>query len=458
MKDLFLSKRLSYVLGGLMLASATIIPSISHATTYYVSTTGSDANTGFEKSPFRSIKQGISNLSAGDTLYVKSGTYTESILSWQTPIPNGKSWDDPITIATYPGHEVTIKPPSGHAFFWIKDGKAKYLIIDGFMIDGQNSASHGFKFTLNTRYIRIQNSEIKNSKATGIIVTICDSCDPATFPHDTYHEFKNLHVHHNGTTDKDHGFYIETSYNLVESCDVHHNSGNGGKFFSAHKSPNGVTARTSNYNIARFNILHDNSQWNPEGWTFGWLLSSGVENKAYGNIAYNNSIGFAIGNGATRALLYDNLSYDNRLYGINVYGVWGGSTGGKVFNNTLYNNAQFGIGIRDGAKDTVVRNNISYNNGIDESRNIWLEPNESPGTVLSHNLVTDPKFVDSASKDFKLKISSPAIDKGMTILEVPIDFYGNSRPQGSAFDIGAHELVLESDEDPPQIPKKVTIF
>ena len=437
MKDLLLSKKLSYVLGGLILAYTSMAPSIGHATTYYVSTTGNNSNSGQESSPFRSIKEGIRNLSAGDTLYVKSGTYTESILSWKTLIPNGTSWNNPVTVSAFPGHTVVIQPPSGHAFFWIKDGKAKYLIIDGFTIDGQGRALHGFKFSSNSRYIRVQNSEIKNSKYSGVIVSICDSCDPSTFPHNTYHEFKNLHVHHNGTNEKDHGFYIETSHNLVESSDVHHNSGNGGKFFSARKSPNGVTIKTSNHNVARFNKLHDNSQWKPTGWTFGWLLASGRDNKAYGNIVYNNNIGLAIGNRATDALLYDNVSYDNRFYGINVYGVWGGSTGGMVFNNTLYHNGQYGIAVRDGAKDTVIRNNISYKNGTKESSNIWLEPNDSPGTVLSHNLVKDPQFVDSGSKDFRLKASSPAIDKGTKLLEVPIDLHGNSRPQGSAFDIGA---------------------
>ena len=244
---------------------------------------------------------------------------------------------------------------------------------------------------------------------------------------------------------------------MVEHSVVHHNSGNGGKFF------NGIgRIPSSNYNIARYNTLHDNSQYNHTGFTFGWLLASGVGNQAYGNVAYNNNIGFAIGNSAIDALLYNNVSYDNRLYGIIVYGNFGGSQGAKVFNNTVSSNDLYGIAVRNDAADTVIRNNISYDNGPNASRDIWLEPNKSPGTVTSHNYVEDPKFVNPASKDFRLQASSPTIDKGANILEVANDFYGNARPQGSGFDIGAHEVVIGTDNGTdnaaPEKPKGVRVF
>ena len=44
-------------------------------TKYYVSTNGNDANSGNSDAPFRTIKKGVSVLSAGDTLIVKSGNY-----------------------------------------------------------------------------------------------------------------------------------------------------------------------------------------------------------------------------------------------------------------------------------------------------------------------------------------------------------------------------------------------
>src|SRR5262249_45232346 len=43
--------------------------------TYYVATNGNDSNPGTISQPFRTIKKGIGILNAGDTLYIRSGTY-----------------------------------------------------------------------------------------------------------------------------------------------------------------------------------------------------------------------------------------------------------------------------------------------------------------------------------------------------------------------------------------------
>ena len=93
----------------LMLAlTILILPVKSNATIFHVSKTGNDLGAGTSSSPFQTITKGVSLLSAGDTLFVHSGTYAESILSWKTKIPNGKSWDQPIIVAAYPGDTVTI--------------------------------------------------------------------------------------------------------------------------------------------------------------------------------------------------------------------------------------------------------------------------------------------------------------------------------------------------------------
>ncbi len=428
-----------------------LIPTIVQASLFYVDKNGSDSNSGTQEQPFKTIKKGVSVLSADDTLYVRAGTYSESILSWQTPIPNGKSWDHPITIAAYPGDAVTINPPPGHAFFWVKDGKAKYLIIDGFNVDGRNRSLHGFKFHQGTTHIRVQNTEIKNSQDTAILVSGQGTVYGAQA--DTYHEFINLHVHHNGDSTRDHGFYIQTSRNLVEGCDIHHNSSNGGKFFISGETGGGGTA---NYNIFRHNITHDNGT-NTTQQAAGWLLSSGRGNEAYGNIAYNNDAGFTIGNNAVENLLYNNISYNNRADGIHVYGEWGGSDRAMVFNNTVYQNGEYGIVVRNGAEDTTIQNNISYKNGPDSSRNIWLHPNKSPGTELGNNVIVNPDFVDPSAYIFKLKPTSKAIDAGLPISKVSVDFFGIERVQGKAYDIGAIEYETVEDTTAPETPKSVRL-
>ncbi|MCA9469715.1 MAG: DUF1565 domain-containing protein, partial [Nitrospira sp.] len=118
--------------------TSTMAISAANATIYYVATNGSDSNPGTNSQPLRTIAKGVKTLSAGDTLYVKSGTYEETILTSAMVIPNGTSWNNPITVAANPGDIVTIKPPTDRAFFWILDGQSKFLIIKGFIIDGVN--------------------------------------------------------------------------------------------------------------------------------------------------------------------------------------------------------------------------------------------------------------------------------------------------------------------------------
>ena len=90
MKNLINSKNISYLLRGLAFALVILTPDISYAPTYCVAMTGSDSNLGTKISPFRNIKQAVSSLSAGDTLCVKVGTYEESLMRRETPIPSGR--------------------------------------------------------------------------------------------------------------------------------------------------------------------------------------------------------------------------------------------------------------------------------------------------------------------------------------------------------------------------------
>ena len=399
--------------------TSTMAISAANATIYYVATNGSDSNPGTNSQPLRTIAKGVKTLSAGDTLYVKSGTYEETILTSAMVIPNGTSWNNPITVAANPGDIVTIKPPTDRAFFWILDGQSKFLIIKGFIIDGVNRARHGVKFEGGTKYVRVMDCEIKNTTDSGILVTNGNSTSPDRI--NTYHEFKNLKVHHTGSTEHAaSGFYIETGYNLVESSEFYNNKANGGKFF--HGNLSGV----ANNNIARNNKFYNNSTAGV--WSCGLLMSSGNGNLGYNNIAYGNFAGFCLQSRVTNGRFYNNIAYENDVYGF--YVGFSTTSGSRIENNSVYNNGTYGIFVGDSATSSIVKNNIAYANNID----LGLT-----NTTSSHNETENPSFVNIAGKDFHLQSNSPAIDKGTTISGISTDFGGQPRPKGAQFDIGAYE-------------------
>jgi parallel beta-helix repeat protein len=113
----------------------------------------------------------------------------------------------------------------------------------------------------------------------------------------------------------------------------------------------------------------------------------------------------------------------------------GGSDAAKIYQNTVTANAMIGIHLSSGSGGTLVENNIAYgntpNNLVDDA-----------SSTLTTNLVgVNPVFVNPSGNNFQLTVGSPAIDAGTTNAYTT-DILGVTRPQGSAFDIGAYEFVV----------------
>jgi len=90
----------STVIAILFAASAVVC----HATTYYVATTGSDTNSGLTTNqPFRTVQKAASLLQAGDTAYLRGGTYREAVV-----VTNSGNAVNPIILSAYNLETVTI--------------------------------------------------------------------------------------------------------------------------------------------------------------------------------------------------------------------------------------------------------------------------------------------------------------------------------------------------------------
>jgi len=371
--------------------SSTQTAPSKYSASYYVATNGSDSNPGTAAQPFRTLTRGVRALSAGTVLYVRGGTYAESLFN---AIPSGTSWDLPVAIAAYPGESVTLKPPVGsYRVLNFEGSGTHHIIIDGLVLDAVNVQYDAVKIGSVTsdlataaHHIRIINTEIRNAPQNGILAI------------GGYNEFINLHVHHNSTQPFGHGFYIASSGNLVDGCYVHNNLGYGVQVFNSYGG--------ANNNIVRNTMIYQNGRAGV--YQGGLILASGNGHVAYNNIIWGHAYGLGL-----------QIQY--------------GVSNAQAYNNTIFQNASYGIYIANDSANATIRNNIVYRNSPDYV-------NVGAGTINEKNLIgVDPRFVDAASADFHVMASSSAVAAGMAIPLVNTDIEGNARPNPPT--IGAHEFM-----------------
>ena len=121
--------------------SLTFLTSMSaSATVYYVATDGNDGNPGTEALPWKTIQKAAHSMVAGDTVYIRSGTYNERVIP-----ENSGSAGNYITYAAYPGETVTIdgnniSVPEDEGLFYIH-GKS-HIKVSGLRVVNSVSYTH----------------------------------------------------------------------------------------------------------------------------------------------------------------------------------------------------------------------------------------------------------------------------------------------------------------------------
>jgi hypothetical protein len=415
-----------------------------------VSLKGSDTNPGTEAQPWLTIKKAADTLVAGDTVYIKAGTYQERV------VPNNSgSSGNYITYAAYTGDTVNIDG-SGISLSLDMDGlfvveNKSYITISGLSIKNArpNDNNNGI-YVDSSSYIIIENNYIYNTVSSGIgiwnsdhitvdgneVELVCNNGEQECITvstTDTF-EIKNNHVHHSGPgTIGGEGIDAKdgSSNGKIYKNHVHHINRLGIYIDSWDKNT---------YNIEAYqNVVYECAD---DGFTLAAESGGLLENiKIYNNIAYNN--------------LYNGINISENGEAIyshpmkNIY----------VVNNTFYNNGDstWGGGVlieNPDAEDVVIRNNIFSQNGFAQIQveasvtNLTIDYNLIDGyrgyateTYGTDYVTGDPLFVSISGvlPDFHLQQNSPAIDKGSSSDAPADDYDGNVRPYGAGYDIGAYE-------------------
>jgi hypothetical protein len=137
----------------------------------------------------------------------------------------------------------------------------------------------------------------------------------------------------------------------------------------------------------------------------------------------------------------DILVANNTIAGNGMGGIVLGSdgpttaTGATIVNNVIAHNGQDGFSTYWGATvghDNLVRRNLAWANAQDGFAG-------ARGVTLRDNLSGDPRFVDEAAGDYRLRPGSPAVGRAIAGFYDGADLAGHPRPKRSA-DLGAYEL------------------
>jgi parallel beta-helix repeat protein len=119
----------------------------------------------------------------------------------------------------------------------------------------------------------------------------------------------------------------------------------------------------------------------------GIRLTASPGNTVRGNVSHHNEdSGIESYAGSNNTLLHNNVTYDNGDHGIDN----NNAKGQRIVANTVYRNVTSGINVEGGSTGATLRNNISVDNGIDSPRsrsNIRVDSASISRTRLNYDLV-----------------------------------------------------------------------
>jgi hypothetical protein len=415
---------------------------------YWVAPNGNDANAGTFRSPFRTIQRAANEVSAGQNVWVRGGTYVEQI-----DISASGASSAPIFFRAAPGERP---------------------IVDG---QGILAPNWGYLVELSGDYTRLYDIEVRNSAGIGLAVTGTNALVHGCYVHDNY----------------ENGVLVTAGgdNSVVEYCDVFSNAMSNyqgqllagywaGGLQAAVGFPSGIIFRHNTVwqnwgeGVSAFecagatiedNIIHDS-------YTANIYVSDSYNVTAQRNLiwtdpdspmyGYGDRVGIMLGDEHDEYASHDINILNNIVYGgsRNLYW-WQGFDHGLVdvliAYNTLVNaDEYYGIEIDAGAHSNVrIANNLVQQDGalpngytvadadVVWDHNLWSKANtyealNGTGDVVGAPLLADVDTHPFLAASYQLTVSSPGIEQADAIGSVTNDYFGVPR-HVSTPDIGAAE-------------------
>jgi hypothetical protein len=464
-------------------ASAVVTITAAAATgtgaTFYVATTGNDSSAGTIGSPWKTIQHAANTVQAGDTVYVRAGTYNESV----TIAVSGSAATGPVTFQSYTGETATVDGTglsvagsSVQGLFNVED--ESYVTISGFVIQNYttssaNSTPAGIWVTGSGSNIQILNNQVHNITTTSEMngnafgIAVYGSEAPASISNITIsgNTVFNCKTGNSETVNVDgnvNGFTI--SNNTVHDND---NIGIDAIGFEG-VSPdptvdfarNGEISGNTIYNISAINNPGEGNEYDADG----IYIDGGSTIVVERNLTYANDLNIEVasehsGHFAIDVIVRNNLVYFANSVGISIGGfstAVGGTQNCTIVNNSLFGNDTKNTGsgefqVQYHATGNIFENNIVYatsqglfvNNytnsepnpvtvdyniyfssvGATSANFVWNGTNytgfatyQSGANVDSHSQYSDPLFVSTATApNLQLQSTSPAINAGTNL-------------------------------------------
>lgn len=405
--------------------------------TFYVATTGNDANDGLSlEKPFGTIEMALGLVNPGDTIEVRAGTYVPSGNGF--PISRSGTKDARIKIKNYNGEKV-ILDARGKYYAMLVDEGIGFWIIEGLEMSGGNF----YTLKIDGNNVNLVNSDLHGSR-NDIIKLVQSSNDVVIYGNEIHHNDAPAGANAQGMD------IVGADRTWVAHNYVHHTASIG--LYAKGNSRGTIFEHNRLDNIPSRGIMLGQS-------TDANLLWDGPF-ETYDGIIRNNIITNTADACLATASSYNVKIYNNSCFNAAVDSQAGifvsneSELGTRAQNVEIKNNIvvtsgrpvfKVGLDAMENDATLIVEGNLYFSAGVpikfnwedrlaDVGFDAWKAATAKDGTSLS----TDPRFADNAT--LTLAADSPAIDAGIDTEWVRDDYNHGPRPVGVRTDIGAYEV------------------